>query len=408
MLPPLLELYVVWHPDDDAGRAVARQITEHFQGAAYTGLIAGAVAVYHRCAPWDEQGAPRPVPFPGDPWIGGVEPARYVAVLPVLQLGMAAAVQSGATPWHGYLRGLAQRRRADREHIGIYPVAVVPDAVRDTVLGELFGVPQRVDTLGGGGDERRCLDVAQQLAQLVGGPDADRLTVFVSHSRQVAPGDDEMQAAELTRRVREAIHDTHLNIFYDATTIEPGEDWQNRIRREAARCAVLAVRGDRYASRRWCQTEMRLAKCAGVPVVVLDALRRGEERGSFLLDHVPRVPSAGTPGALDDGIRRALTVLVDECLRAALWRRQRELAEAHRPDLAVDWWAAHAPEPTTFLDWLLRRDDPADRKRPVVVLYPDPPLGPDEADVLVQLAGAVGIDGGLDLMTPRQLAARGG
>ena len=92
MLPPLLELYVVWHPDDDAGRAVARQITEHFQGAAYTGLIAGAVAVYHRCAPWDEQGAPRPVPFPGDPWIGGVEPARYVAVLPVLQLGMAAAV----------------------------------------------------------------------------------------------------------------------------------------------------------------------------------------------------------------------------------------------------------------------------------------------------------------------------
>ena len=53
---------------------------------------------------------------------------------------------------------------------------------------------------------------------------------------------------------------------------------------------LLAIRTDLYASRDWCQREMLIAKRAGMPVVIMDALGRGEERGSFLMDHVPRVP----------------------------------------------------------------------------------------------------------------------
>jgi len=35
---------------------------------------------------------------------------------------------------------------------------------------------------------------------------------------------------------------------------------------------------------------MLIAKRAGMPIVILDAPVLGEERGSFLMDHVPRVP----------------------------------------------------------------------------------------------------------------------
>jgi hypothetical protein len=151
---------------------------------------------------------------------------------------------------------------------------------------------------------------------------------------------------------------------------------------------------------------MRIAKQAGLPVVILDALGRGEERGSFLMDHVPRVPVHGDKdGWRDADIRLGLNLLVDECLKRVLWRRQAEMAQG-RPNLVdVAWWAPHAPEPLTLSNWLAeeraagRPHDAGD----LVILHPDPPLGPDEKLVLEQIAARR-----LDIMTPRLLAARGG
>jgi len=48
MLPPILEIYVVWHPGDTAGGAVAEALLQHFRGNAYSGLIGGAIEVYVR------------------------------------------------------------------------------------------------------------------------------------------------------------------------------------------------------------------------------------------------------------------------------------------------------------------------------------------------------------------------
>jgi hypothetical protein len=42
MLPPVLEIYVVWHPDDAAGKTAADQIVAHFHGTLFSGLIGGA------------------------------------------------------------------------------------------------------------------------------------------------------------------------------------------------------------------------------------------------------------------------------------------------------------------------------------------------------------------------------
>ena len=45
MLPPTLEIYVVWHPNDPAGQTAAQQFIEHFHGTAFSGLIGGAVII---------------------------------------------------------------------------------------------------------------------------------------------------------------------------------------------------------------------------------------------------------------------------------------------------------------------------------------------------------------------------
>ena len=83
----------------------------------------------------------------------------------------------------------------------------------------------------------------------------------------------------------------------------------------------------------------------------------------------------------------------------------------------MDWWSPHAPEPATLVDWLGPRVAAgatdatgaarAEADRPLLILHPDPPLGPEERDVLDRIARLAGGHGGLDIVTPRLLAARG-
>ncbi|UPT64477.1 MAG: toll/interleukin-1 receptor domain-containing protein [Hyphomonadaceae bacterium JAD_PAG50586_4] len=199
--------------------------------------------------------------------------------------------------------------------------------------------------------------------------------------------------------------------FFDASDLQPGEDWDAEIRSKAATSALLAIRTDLYPSREWCQREMLIAKQTGMPIVIMDALGHAEERGSFLMDHVPRVPIRlqGDTWAKGD-IYHALDLLVDECLKRALWIHQERLSRG-RSELQIAWWAPHAPEPVTLVQWLQRATEEGSlttETRIVRILHPDPPLGRDEKLVLDQVLSLTGISAELDIMTPRLLAARGG
>jgi hypothetical protein len=420
MLPPVAEVYVVWHPDDRAGGDVAGRLIDHFHGTPFTGLIGGAVEVFARSVGWRWSGdAPRPIPFPGAPPPNGLREAQFVAVVPVLGTELAAAVEPGAGTWHDYATGILAGHRSRPDRVGIFPLMLDRTIVDGTRIGEILGRFQRIGqppvTPLARPDMRLCSrDLAQGLAQLAdhagradpAGP--DRLTVFISHTK-VGTGADQADVSELVSLVRLSISETRLRDFFDARDLQPGTNWSEATRTSAATSAMLAVRTDHYASRAWCQEEMLLAKRAGMPVVILDALRRGDERGSFLMDHVPRMPVRRTvDGWPSRDIVAGLDLLVDECLKRALWRHQRRLA-AGRPDLEFAWWAPHAPEPVTFVDWLAeqRTAGRLDPTRPLRILHPDPPLGPDELRVLEQISAVSGVDAPLEIMTPRSLAARG-
>lgn len=34
MLPPVLEIYVVWHPEDTAGASISQEFLDHFHGTS--------------------------------------------------------------------------------------------------------------------------------------------------------------------------------------------------------------------------------------------------------------------------------------------------------------------------------------------------------------------------------------
>lgn len=69
MLPPVLEIYVVWHPSDVKAAEVAGEFVEHFSGTIFTGLIRGAVEIFVRSEGWRHgNDAPRPIPCPDAPF----------------------------------------------------------------------------------------------------------------------------------------------------------------------------------------------------------------------------------------------------------------------------------------------------------------------------------------------------
>ena len=299
--------------------------------------------------------------------------------------------------------------------VEIFPCLIDPGAADNTVLGEMLNPYQRIaasplDTDGEAEGTLRCRELAQGVTQFLSQEEENRLTVFISHTKRASP-DGEKTTAELISMVRQVIANTRLREFFDASDIQPGGGWAAELRTKAASSAMLAIRTDLYSSREWCQREILLAKRAGMPVVTMDALQVGEERGSFLMDHVPRIPVCTTQDRWSKrDIYQALNLLVNECLKRALWIQQKELSRSV-PGLDIAWWAPHAPEPLTLVHWLEEAKKAGiipGNGSDIRVLHPAPPLGPAEKLVLKQLLELCRQRGTLDIMTPRLLAARGG
>lgn len=409
LLPPVLEIFVVWHPDDEVGATVAGWLLDHFHGTAFSGLIGGAVEVYTRSAPWDgDDGPPRPLP------LAGAQPARLefatvTVVVPVLSARLARAVEDDPA-WAGWMTDLTAGT-FKRDDVHVFGLRAPGSKVDGTRLGDLVAGPQRLP------DECACdpddlgREVAQAIVQRISGTDGDPLQVFVSHTKRHSPDEEPDHVSRLVDRVRMFLAGTRLVEFFDETSLQTGEDWEDRLVAEAARGCLLMVRTDLYAGRTMCQREVRIAKEAGVPVVELRAVTGHQERGSFLLDHVPSVQANVTADMADEdlaaatgsAIRRAVNMLVDEALKRALWRRQQE----RLVDDGFDWLPGHAPEPVTVLHYLADNPGASDGGS-CVVLHPDPPLLPDEKVTVDALFRLAGLDGPVDIVTPRTFAQRGG
>ena len=402
MLPPILEIYVLWHPDDSEGERIADWLLDHFHGTPYVGLIGGAVEVYTRSVSWGRAAeAPRPLPFQ-KPLPHGLPTPRVAAVVPILGVRLARAVESDASPWKRYISGMLEVAR-QHEDVGIFPIRL-PGCV-DGDLTNLLGGLQALHASSARDRGVLCREISQQVAQMIGAPLGDRLTVFISHTKRHSPDEEPDEVDALVARVRSRIAETHLEAYFDDADLQPGSDWAQQLLHNAASNSLLAVRTDLFAGREWCQAEFRAAKQAGMPVVTLSAVRRSEERGSFLMDHVPVVGYRDhDDGAKDRSIDEALNLLVDGALRRALWR----ILEEHLPRLGVDWAPPEAPEPVTAIPWLQHNREATDASSQIVVMHPDPPLGPDEAEVMEQLFTLAGMGGRVNVVTPRTYASRGG
>jgi hypothetical protein len=170
-----------------------------------------------------------------------------------------------------------------------------------------------------------------------------------------------------------------------------GESWRQELRRQARRSLLVAIRSDAYTAREWCQIEMLEAKRAGMPVVVLDALATRESRGFPYMGNGPALRWRAQESTLL--LEELLGLMLREALRfrffelrvERLWSLQRMNGRPHVQ-----------PSPPELLTMLERATLAGDSS---LLVYPDPPLGPDELDVIRRL------DARVELVTPLMVLA---
>jgi hypothetical protein len=407
--PPILEIYVLWHPDDDLGATIGDQLIGHFHGPAYAGLAGGAVEVYLRSAAWDAaSGPPRPMPFMS-PLPAGLPAAQITAVIPILGRHLARAVRT-SDEWRDYIDAVfaADQTTAvapGSPIVGVYPLSVPAANLSGSSLAALASRPQTLPRSTADSASTLAREVAQAICQrlarvLVDSDIEERVTVFISHTKHAADTRD--PGTTIANVVRKVLSGTHLDSFFDAHDIQVGENWERALDTEASRHALLMVRTDSYAGREWTQREVHVAKVHDIPIVCLHAVRGEEQRGSFLMDHVPVI--ACPEGHEDQAAEQALNRLVDEALKRALWQAQR----IYLAQDGFDWLPVHAPEPVTAIDWLQSHRARATDASTLVMMHPDPPLGPRERQVILDLCRIVDDTAAVDILTPRTYAARGG
>jgi hypothetical protein len=207
--------------------------------------------------------------------------------------------------------------------------------------------------------------------------------VFLSHAKH--------DSAEIMTKIRQAIDKTQLGEFFDARSIEFGDDFADVITREVRRSAVLAVLTDTYSAREWCRIESLEAKLASVPVVVVDAIQAGSHRAMPYLGNVTVV--RWDKSAAEASAKEAVRSMAIEVLRVRAFRSRVTEGQLVKR-LAASATLPYAPEALTAVPLAL------EGKRHLV--YPDPPLSNHETKVLASVTG------GLLTHTPTQLAATSG
>lgn len=400
-IPPILDVFAVWHPDDATGAELFAKLHEHFHSPAFSGLAGGAVEVYARSVPWEDGAPPRAFGI-ATPLGAGLPAAQFNAIVVNVDTHLLRAAANPANPWNAYLREIADL--AQRPGVGVYPVVAEGLRWGTSVVGQILGglqtLPAAVNMDSGLLGRELAQAVTQQIQREAKRP--VRLTVFVSHTKHRSSEESARSGPVMFERVRDHIQRSHLSAFFDAQDIQPGGNWAKTLENAAESSALLMIRTDVYAAREWTQREVQAAKRSGMPVVCMYALTAGEERGSFLMDHVPSVVCD-----LDDpdpGVTLALNRLVDETLKDTLWQSQTSYLSGD----GFDWLPAQSPEPTTLAPWLASHQKTQPDDRHLWVIHPDPPLGPAEREVLLQLCALAGYDVDVDILTPRTFAARGG
>lgn len=196
--------------------------------------------------------------------------------------------------------------------------------------------------------------------RFISGKGTDALSVFISHSKR-DKGNKGEQSAKAVRDFLSS--DTKLNSFFDVHDILDGYKFGAQIKDNVENSVLLILFTDSYSSREWCRIEALTAKEKQVPIVLVNMV---EDKVDRTFPYIGNVPSISYKGDWRPIINLLLRTTLDQCY-------EKKLLTSLIADETTVECLPYPPE--AFILSTIKKDT-------TKLLYPEPPLGNEELNVL--------------------------
>ncbi len=370
ILSPSLLVYVVWHPDFDEGTRIAQQIQDHFDMDGFLDLTgqAGIEVTFQRA---DNLGSPVPLHV------------NWQAECPIIIVAMIDGSLVQDTKWVEYIHDLSTKVSVQGLGTSLLPVAMEPGILDDLKLEQQFLRWDKWDSAGEVREQRFISELGYEFARMLrlylymlnhpGQEETgleqhlEKIHIFLSHTKRDQDGE------EIAKAMRSWLQDNSaLSSFLDIYDIPAGTKFLDVIYHHIGKSIFLAIHTDNYSSSQWCRTEVIEAKRMGVPMIVVDCIRSGDERSFPYLGNVPVIRMDPAAKSLFPQIASRL---IEEVLLDFLWRCRVAVLPEHPADT---FFMSRPPELLSVVATA------GEHKMQGAVVYPDPPLSKEEMDLFTK------------------------
>lgn len=376
-LRPPLHLHLLAHPRSlDATTLAAALMCRFVEPPASGGL---RIPVFF--TPEREDDLPPEVDLPHGLQL---DTAQHSIVVVLADERMLRTVPHGTgDEWIAFVRGVVAHAPLGTSPHHVLPVALEQDGF--AIANKLHVLPALLDPRI---DRRTAQDrrlatvsfhIAARAIQLlehgkIAATEPDRMkapvTIFLSHAKADL---DQQHHEDPVRQTRAELNELPVEQWFDAQQIATSQDFADAISAGIRDCSImLAFQTDHYSSRPWCRREVLDAKRLGAHLLIVDAVQSGEPRSFPYAGNVPTVRWQYNADSRLDAQR-----VIDRAVREAL-RLKHNRAVLAGVAQAGDILLPAAPEALT-----LAFEDEGTVERSF--LYPDPPLGREELQVLQRL-----------------------
>lgn len=368
-----LAVYILWHPDYVHGRQIAKSLYSTLCRDSEKPLVrALGIPVYFRSALPEGERQPIPIDFTA---------SEYTAVLPLISDEFV-----NDRDFSSYLEDLYQICSQEKSKRRMYPIQVSKNSFNVSKVLAPINFIRTPPYRGCEGERSEFITkhikspILHELCRMLmnmkrGSEETDSLTLappvklFISHSKH-----DEAKSDAI--KFRDYINSqTQLKTFFDANDIAFGSDFGDEIKRAASESALVVFQSDSYSDREWCRIEVLTAKAAGCPIVIVNAVKTGEKRAFPYLGNHPSI-------RLNDNYQSIIDLTLEQVLFNKFTRNSLDsLTDLY--NIKTDRILSNAPELFNFIQ--LKKDKSRAVDKYVLVVYPDPPLGSEEMNLLNEL-----------------------
>jgi len=195
------------------------------------------------------------------------------------------------------------------------------------------------------------------------------IKLFISHAK--------VDGLDLAEKFKNHIYGkTKLIAFFDANDIADGHNFEQEIKKHINSSAFVIFNTDEYSNRKWCRKEVIIAKRYRCPIIAVTHLKKGERR-SF--PYSGNFPTIIWNDNFEEIINLILAQVISDKYNELYLENivtMYELREKHNCIVLPK-----APELFNYID-IENFKKENNNVKPFVVLYPDPPIGIEELNLL--------------------------